>query len=261
MFKGTWDQLIGTEILLQDDQQARKNTAYRGHEHELWPLPATPTDRLLNRAPSTTRRRIILRQATNMIAKEAALVPPDDLPPTGVHVHAPILRQHKTGYVTYKNWIWIRGHGWMRKEDASQLETLAGSVSGNTGNLEGAAPENQGADTLPNAEEQQNADEGLDDDDDDDGDDDDNDDDEEENDDQTAGQSAAQITFADNTIDTQADASVVNEQTQVESSRLGRKKMSEEEKVRYQLFRAMRKIANRRQAPDRDAEEQSGDED
>lgn len=173
-----------------------------------------------------------------MVAKEAALAPPDELPSTGIHAHAPILRRNKTGYVTYKNWVWVRGMGWIRKEEASQLERLPGSELEDGVQTSPTASERP--DDLPDVEVD-NAEEG----------------DEEDEEDVAEARTTANV--EDTTIAYTADQSTTSLAGTQEASRPGRKKMSEEEKVRYQLFRAMRKVADRRRGIERDGEDQSGD--
>jgi hypothetical protein len=109
MFKGRWDQLIGTEILLRDTKDASRTTSLQ-QQHEVSPLPATRADIKTGRAPGTTRRRIQFLPAVNMVAREDALKEQ-----SGVSGHQPLIT-HRGG------WVWMRGKGWIRKDQVSLYE-------------------------------------------------------------------------------------------------------------------------------------------
>lgn len=99
MFKGHWDTLIGTEILLRDTKDTSRSSQ-AGNQHHVSPLPATETDIRTGRAPSTTRHRIQFLPAVNMMAREEAL-----------------REQGGQSLITHKGgWVWIRGKGWIRKD-------------------------------------------------------------------------------------------------------------------------------------------------
>jgi hypothetical protein len=106
LFKGQWDQLLGTEIILRDDKDSSKSSL---SQHDFQPLPATETDIRTGRAPSTTRNRIQFRPAANLAAREQALRDPLD-PSKVVHV------SHKGG------WIWKRGKGWIKKDQLNLID-------------------------------------------------------------------------------------------------------------------------------------------
>ena len=101
VFRGQWDELLGTEIILCDEKDTSKPVL---HQHNIRPLPPSPTDIRTGRPPSTTRHRIQFRPAANMAARELALRDPAN----------PSLMQP----VSHKNaWVWIKGSGWIRRED------------------------------------------------------------------------------------------------------------------------------------------------
>ncbi|UZJ52139.1 hypothetical protein CBS101457_001459 [Exobasidium rhododendri] len=106
LFKGHWDQLLGTEIVLRNEKDPSRSNSL---QHDFQPLPATETDIKTGRAPSTTRKRIQFRPAANIAAREQALRDPAN--PSKV-----VLVSHKGG------WIWKRGRGWIKKDQLNLLD-------------------------------------------------------------------------------------------------------------------------------------------
>lgn len=246
MFKGTWDKLIGTEIILKDEIDLSRSQA---EQHKLWPLPATETDRKIGRAPSTTRKRILFKQAVNMAAREAALVPPDDqLSQPTLWRQAPALKDAKTGLITDKGWVWVRGRGWMRKEDTVLLPPKDRSEINAR-----SAPSNQGKAAEVVAQEDEN--EGEDEEDK-------NEEDEEEgsNDENDQANETTMIKEEDQTI---APGDQTEEQESPSKKRgpyKSRQKMTPEEKARFALLRSLRVVKKRREGQVGEEGREVGDE-
>ncbi|PWN34447.1 uncharacterized protein FA14DRAFT_191493 [Meira miltonrushii] len=233
MFKGTWDKLIGTEIILKDEVDLSRSQA---EQHKLWPLPATETDRKIGRAPSTTRRRILFKQAVNMAAREAALVPPDDqVSQPALWRQAPTLKESKTGLITDKGWVWVRGRGWMRKEDTILLP----SKDCDEMNAR-PAPSSQGKAAEKVAEEDEQEEEEAEDK---------NEEEDEEGSNEEDDQ-ANETTTIKQEDETLAPGDQTEEQASTSKKRgpyKSRQKMTPEEKARYALLRSFRAVKKRRE--------------
>lgn len=118
IFKGHWDQLIGTEILLRDQKDLSRGGGGGGGggvsaaaQHDVQPLPPSQSDLRTGKAPSTTRTRIQFKPAVNMIARENALK------------EKATTKEMQS--IKYKNWVWVKGKGWVRKEQLNSLKRLA----------------------------------------------------------------------------------------------------------------------------------------
>lgn len=238
MFQGTWDKLIGTEIILKDEVDLSKKPA---EQHRLWPLPASNSDRKYGHPPSTTRKRILFKQAVNMVAREAALVPPDDhtSQPT-LWRQAPALQEAKTGLITEKGWVWVRGRGWMRKEDTILLPQKATATT--TGQSRDQTQEEE--QEREEAEEQERRDA----------------------DDEEGSNEENDQTNEDKKKEKEENRAISTEQGNP-SKKKGikrRQKMSPDERIRYMLLRTMRNVKKARDGPanmdERDDEEGEGEE-
>lgn len=231
MFKGTWDKLIGTEIILKDEIDLSRSQA---EQHKLWPLPATETDRKIGRAPSTTRKRILFKQAVNMAAREASLIPPDNQASQPIlWRQAPALKEAKTGLITEKGWVWVRGRGWMRKEDTILLPQKIQDHAN-------ARPVSLNQDRTA-VEDVQEGDE--------------EEDNDEENEEEEEGSNDENDQANETTTIKQEEQSIIPEnqtEEQVNTSRKRgpykkRQKLTPEEKARYALFRSLRIVKQRRE--------------
>lgn len=230
MFKGTWDKLIGTEIILKDETDVSRSQA---EQHRLWPLPATETDRKIGRAPSTTRKRILFKQAVNMAAREAALVPPDDqISQPALWRQAPTLKESKTGLVTEKGWVWVRGRGWMRKEDTILLPQKDRSEIN-------ARPTSSEQDRIAEGIVQENEQEG--------GDDDDDDENERSNDENEQANETKTMERDNQVTASENQAEEPGNTSKRRTSHKQRHKLTPEEKSRYALLRSLRIVKKRRE--------------
>lgn len=148
IFKGQWDQILGTEIILRDQRDAGQSSS-SSFQRDIRPLPTTQTDLRTGRAPGTTRHRIQFRPAVNMVAREQALRG-QDKPSSSSSSYIPTIT-HKGG------WVWMRGRGWMRKEQIGAiLEERLEEGEKERGGEEGGEASNGdvvGDGTIPHSEE------------------------------------------------------------------------------------------------------------
>lgn len=79
------------------------------------PLPPSQGHLRYGRPPSTTRRRIQFFQVTDMASKEHALLD---------RAQDNQKARQGTGLISHKGFIWVRGHGWVQKEQSPWLEDV-----------------------------------------------------------------------------------------------------------------------------------------